>query len=78
MDPNDRLQAAMEYAARGWHVVPLRGRGKKPWLTNWQTAASDDEETIARWFGERPQSNVGRGRRSWISRATVKKASRSY
>lgn len=55
----DRLEAALRYAALGWKIVPLRARGKIPWINEWQAQASDDEEQIAKWFEDRPQSNVG-------------------
>ena len=58
-ETNKLLTAALEYAARGWHVVPLRGRGKRPWLAHWEREASADEERVTGWWGERPTSNVG-------------------
>jgi len=62
------LQAALEYAGHDWKVVPLRGRGKVPWLGKWQELASDDEDQIGDWWGQQQHSNVGiqLGPRSWI------------
>lgn len=69
------LNAALDYAARGWHVVPLHGvvggkcscgktncnrsAGKHPQFTEWQKKASIDEETIAGWFEKWPDANIG-------------------
>ena len=53
------LNAAIQYANRGWRVVPLRAKDKKPWLPEWQHAASTDEDTIIRWWEKTPASNVG-------------------
>ncbi len=52
-------QAAMQYAALGWHVLPLRGRSKVPRIGEWQHNASDDEEIIVGWWEAWPNSNVG-------------------
>ena len=52
-------QAAMQYAALGWHVLPLRGRSKVPRISEWQHNANDDEEIVAGWWEQWPDSNVG-------------------
>ncbi len=52
------LNAALEYATRGWRVLPLR-EGKIPRLKAWQRAATADAETIERWWQEHPGDNVG-------------------
>lgn len=73
---NGLATAAIGYAHHGWHVVPLysvdngtctcsKGRdcpspGKHPRLNNWQDHATDDPETVERWFtSDFPASNVG-------------------
>lgn len=53
------LQAALEYAARGWKVLPLKMSDKVPILASWQTAASDDEDQVAAWWEATPKANVG-------------------
>ena len=54
-----RLGAALEYARRGWKVVPVRPREKAPLLHDWPNRASSDEETVAGWFEKWPDANVG-------------------
>jgi hypothetical protein len=53
-------RAALDYAARGWSVIPMEPRGKRP-VVAWQdyqrhaaTAAR-----VAAWFRRRPEANVG-------------------
>ena len=56
---NPILEAAIAYADRGWPVVPLRPKGKAPWLAEWQINATKDSETVVEWWNGRPASNVG-------------------
>jgi hypothetical protein len=56
------LDAALEYAARGWHVVPLKPRGKKPIFHAWQIVAERhgaDPEKLKLWWDTEPNANVG-------------------
>lgn len=53
------LEAAIDYAARGWRVVPLIEREKRPRLKAWQREATTDEATICRWWEAWPAANVG-------------------
>ena len=59
MDPNPLLSAALDYAARGWRVVPLNERQKNPWVGDWPNVATTDPDAIRGWWAERPASNVG-------------------
>lgn len=52
-------EAAYDYAARGWRVVPVARGDKRPWLPAWQENATTDETIIAKWFEQRPDSNIG-------------------
>lgn len=72
---SDLLAAALEYAALGWHTMPLhrpRSRGgctcnrkecesigKHPRISKWQEKASINEEQLIEWFEKWPESNVG-------------------
>lgn len=51
------VEAALGYASRGWRVVPLGG--KIPLIKEWTANASTDIDTIAAWFHEFPEANVG-------------------
>lgn len=72
---NTVLETVREYAALGWHVVPLHrpnshsgcscGReeceavGKHPRISKWQEKATTDETQLEAWFARWPESNVG-------------------
>ena len=58
---NSMLEAALRYEARGWSVIPIEPRGKRPRLASWKpyqerraTAAE-----IREWWRECPNANVG-------------------
>ena len=51
------VNAAFEYARRGWRVVPLNG--KIPLIKEWTANASTDIDIIGAWFHEFPEANVG-------------------
>jgi hypothetical protein len=53
------LDAALEYAAMGWRVLPISPRGKVPLLKDWQTKATTDEDAIIGWWESWPDANVG-------------------
>ena len=72
---SDLGQAAVEYACRGWYVIPLhdvtagycscgkgkdcKDAGKHPRLEAWQEQATIDEATIRKWWGQWPNANIG-------------------
>lgn len=58
--PDDCRAAALDYLARGWSVIPIEPRGKRPvipWLEFQSRRPSAAE--IAGWFRQRPGANVG-------------------
>src|ERR1700722_8148619 len=56
---NAFLEAALDYAQRGFSVITLPARDKAPPREGWQTLATTHEPTIRQWWRESPQANVG-------------------
>lgn len=56
---NALLAAALQCAARGWHVLPLRPAGKQPLTRHGCQEATVDAPTITVWWRRWPQANVG-------------------
>lgn len=55
----DFAQAALRYARLGLAVIPLRQRDKRPMFDNWPEVATADQSTIAKWWQQTPEANVG-------------------
>ncbi len=53
------LQAALEYAAMGWSVFPVREGGKLPATEHGFLDATREARTIQHWWGENPMYNIG-------------------
>jgi len=53
-----RFAAAIEYANKGWRVLPV-GTNKKPINHNGSTGATTDIKQIFKWWEEHPFANVG-------------------
>jgi hypothetical protein len=53
------LDTALDYAARGWHVFPLKEADKKPATAHGLKDATTDEETIRAWWQRNPRYNIG-------------------
>jgi Bifunctional DNA primase/polymerase, N-terminal len=49
------LETALQYAGRGWRVIPCRS-DKISRIRNWQVAASCDPETIITWWTQWPNA----------------------
>ena len=59
MDNNELLTAALEYAAAGFRVIPLKPRDKAPLVPKWTERATADPAQIRQyrhslWSGMRP------------------------
>jgi hypothetical protein len=52
------LNAALEYAARGWQVFPLRPQAKEPATWNGFYSGTSNPATIHRWFGRGYPYNI--------------------
>ena len=55
------LAAALDYARRGFSVIPLKPRDKRPALQSWKDYQSRcaTEEEIRAWWQRIPNANVG-------------------
>src|SRR5262245_43927396 len=53
------LQAALNYAARGWQAFPLKPRSKEPATKRGLHDATTNPETLRRWFGRGFPYNIG-------------------
>jgi hypothetical protein len=51
------LDAAQSYGARGWRVLPVKG--KIHLVKNWPALASTDDATIKEWWTRYPEANIG-------------------
>jgi hypothetical protein len=56
---NALLEAALDYAARGWPVLPIRARSKAPATEHGVLDASTDPDVIRGWWTRWPEANVG-------------------
>ena len=53
------INAALEYARRGFHVFPVRPGGKDPLVRGGFKSATTDPETVRQWWTDHPQANIG-------------------
>jgi hypothetical protein len=67
---NKFLEAALLYAANGYHVFPCKPMSKEPATKHGFKDATTDEETIRGWWDENPNYNVairtGAASRLWV------------
>jgi hypothetical protein len=53
------LRAALEYAARGWPILPIKPRGKTPITAHGLKDATTDVDVVRAWWDETPDANIG-------------------
>jgi len=53
------LEAALVYASKGWHVLPIKTKGKEPLSENGLKDATTDSAQIRTWFTKWPDANIG-------------------
>lgn len=51
--------AALEYAAKGWRVFPLRPGEKTPCFKEWQIKATSDADQVRQWWERWRGANIG-------------------
>jgi energy-coupling factor transporter ATP-binding protein EcfA2 len=56
---NEKLDAALEYASFGWHVLPVLPNEKLPASLHGVNDATTDPEQIKRWWTANPDFNIG-------------------
>lgn len=54
-----KTEAALQYAAWGWRVLPVVPGGKAPATAHGVRDATTDAGQIARWWAENPDYNIG-------------------
>ena len=57
-DTEQRLEAALAWAARGVRVLPIQRAGKAPLTRHGLHDASADPDVLRRWWARRPGANV--------------------
>ncbi len=58
-EDNQILAAALDYAAMGWRIIPIRPKSKLPLIKAWQKNATADTAQLKRWWAQWPDANVG-------------------
>jgi putative DNA primase/helicase len=53
------LKHALQYAALGWHILPLKSKSKQPATEHGAADATDGGEQIRRWWKRWPTANIG-------------------
>lgn len=48
-----KLELANEYIARGWRIIPIEPKKKKPPMLKWQHLATSDPNQVLEWWGEK-------------------------
>ena len=56
---NEKLEAALSYASRGWYVFPVKAKQKIPATRHGHNDATVDPDRIIKCWGEHPDLNIG-------------------
>ena len=55
----DKLQAAVSYAERGWHVFPVQPESKVPWTAHGFLDATNNPTWVEQIWTTYPSANIG-------------------
>jgi Bifunctional DNA primase/polymerase, N-terminal/AAA domain len=58
-EPNEFLEAALQYCERGFACLPLHPGQKKPIAEEWQNQPKPDAQALRDWWATAPKANVG-------------------
>ena len=53
------MDAAIQYAAMGWYIFPLKPNTKQPVIKAWNIKASNNANQIRFWWSKWPDANIG-------------------
>ena len=53
------IDDALDYVSRGWHIFPVRPRGKEPITSHGFKDATTDPASIRGWWCKWPHANIG-------------------
>lgn len=59
MPPKSLMQAAIDYANKGYFIFPLKPKDKAPLTRNGFKDASNDPKKIKEWWTQHPDANIG-------------------
>jgi len=54
-----KLEWALLHAKKGWFVIPIVPREKRPLISDWQKRATTNPLQIRAWWEENPNANIG-------------------
>ena len=53
------IDHALQFADRGWQIIPVLNGTKRPLLRGWPTTASSQPDQIHEWWDRWPEASVG-------------------